>query len=295
LAANKRIPDRLIQTGDRLKQDAQSLARESAGVLNDCPFLRGRMVSVLFTAGVPTVVNHKIGTVARCFPASFLYGPLQEPADPINLDAMWVERGWQGSPLAGFTLRAGSFTVGCRFSTSKAKAIGGVRFIWADAARTIRASLWRDSTGVRLASSDIAVSDDGVYVAMFRTPVDVSQMVNENLTVSIWDISGTNYVASGVDTIGGVGPYVFPNDTTMQAKRLFSAGNARPTSTAATEDYWVEPVYVTKGISVLEDPDQSGIDTQNQVRLIGDSNGYADLWFYPKASQTVPTGKTQSP
>ncbi len=295
MAANKRIPDRLVQTGDRLRQDAQSLARESAGVLNDCPFLRGRMVSVLFTAGVPIVVNHRIGTVAKCFPASLLYGPLQEQAEPTSLDVMWVERGWQGSPLAGFALGAGSFSVGVRFSVSKAKLVCGVRFLWAEATRTVRASLWRDSNGVLLASSDIAVSADGVYVAMFRTPVNLSQMVNENLTVSIWDISGVSYVGSGVDAMGTVQPYIFPNDTTMVNKRLFAAGNARPTNATAAEDYWVEPVYVTKGISVVESSDQAGIDTRNQVRLIGDSNGYADLWFYPKASQAIPTGKTQSP
>ena len=295
MAGPRRIADRLVQTGDRLEQDAQGLARESASQLNQCPFIRGRMVSVLFQAAQPLIVNHKLGVVARCFPASLLYGPLAQPQDPINQDNLWVQRGWHGTPLAGFTIRAGSFTVGCRFSVSAPKVVSGVRFMWADTARTVRASLWRDSTGVVLASRDIAVSDDGLYEATFRTPVDLSQIVGANLTVGIWDISGTNYVASGVDTMGALLPYVFPDGTAMQAKRLFSAGNARPTSNAATEDYWVEPAYLTRGISVAEDPDQSAIDPKNQVRLVADSTGYVDLWFYPKASVIVPTGKTQSP
>lgn len=292
----RRIPDRFIQTGDRLQQEAQQLARDSAVQINQCPFLRGRMVSVLFTAAKPIVVTHKLGTVARCFPASLMYGPSALPQDPVDLSNLWLQRGWQGSPLAGFTLRAGSFTAGTRFSVAVAKTVSGVRFMWpGGATRTMRSSLWLDSTGVLLNSIDMSVSSAGIYESVFRVPTDLTQYLNVNLTIGVWDISATNYVASGVDTIGGLQPYVFPEGTSLQHKRLFAAGNARPATAAATEDYWLEPAYLTKGVSITEHPDQSGIDPKSQIRLIADANGYADMWFYPSASVGVPTGLAQSP
>jgi hypothetical protein len=46
--------------------------------------------------------------------------------------------------------------------------------------------------------------------------------------------------------------------------------------------------------SIVESTNQGGIDPKNQVRITATGTAKGDLWFYPRASNNIPSGKTQA-
>jgi len=138
----------------------------------------------------------------------------------------------------------------------------------------------------------------GMYHVYFTRRIDLATLVATDLVVSILETSGSKYIDTNASDVLQTTfvDWNLPTDTViLRSLKLFSAGDARPTSNAAAENYMVEPILMPEGIKVAEDIDQTKIDIKNQMRVIADATGTVDLWFYPKASKQIPTGTTQSP
>ena len=164
---------------------------------------------------------------------------------------LWVRRVINGpGTLARI---AGDYTVGTRFTTTATSGarITGARFPWVSTGgtSTVTATLWRDPVGafpaLELAHGSVTCTSSGIYHAAFGVPADLSSAnlsIGADLTLGIYD-GGSGYPKTGVDTVfTALLPFAYPG-ITLKDLRLYSAGNARPTSTAATELYWVEPSF----------------------------------------------------
>lgn len=90
----KRLASEVVHSSNLDLRDAQQLPNAILRVLKGCPFLVGRLVSVSFSGAGTTVVDHKLGTKARCFPVSLNYSPaataaavVRESSDQTLIDA----------------------------------------------------------------------------------------------------------------------------------------------------------------------------------------------------------------
>ncbi len=63
----KGLPVRREQFGERKANAVDAARADMARQLNTIPFLRGRLISVMFTAVTDQVVNHGLGVPAACF------------------------------------------------------------------------------------------------------------------------------------------------------------------------------------------------------------------------------------
>jgi len=173
---------------------------------------------------------------------------------------MWTRRAMFGPATLGTI--AGDYTVGSRFQATARVRVAGLRFPWfsGGATRTITGTLWRDSDGASLGSGTTTVNESGMYVVLFTKPVELDgSNLNVDLTAGVYD-GGVRYTKTGNDAaFTGLLSLKLPGFL-LKSLVLYSAGNARPTSSAATELYWVEP-YVSTAPQLVEDTSTSGSDS----------------------------------
>jgi hypothetical protein len=174
--------------------------------------------------------------------------------DYTNACTFWVARCIRG-PLTLASI-AGDFTIGSRFRIDAKTRIAGARFPWVSTgnARTATATLWRDSDGAVLATGTGTVNASGLYVVAFTSPIDIDGAnLGVDLTIGVRD-GGFNYAKTGTDAaFTALFPFSFPGGISVRDLRLWSAGAARPTTAAATELYWVEPLIASPHPGLVED------------------------------------------
>jgi len=134
----------------------------------------------------------------------------------------------------------GSFTVGVQFYTTKNITCTGVRFYWANANKTVKTQLWSNA-GSSLASTTTSVTSTGVYESVFSSPQTLS--AGTLYKVSAWQTDGTNYTAStGFGSTFPSRPFYGGGHLTYVVINFYVAGDAVPTSSAASEIYLLEPI-----------------------------------------------------
>lgn len=183
----------------------------------------------------------------------------RENASPITdirlgTRLLWIQRAMWGAPT--FNNGVVNATTGCRFQVTTACSIMGARFLWKAVARTVKATLWRDSDGAILGSGTVACVNSGVYTVAFDSPVALAGAnLNVDLTVGIYDMSGTVYTASGLDAaFSGYLPLTLPGLVLKSIKLHSNAtGDNRPTTSSAVELFWVEPVLTPATPQLIED------------------------------------------
>lgn len=140
---------------------------------------------------------------------------------------------------------AGSFTTGATYVFKRRVKINGIRFVWAGGAATIRATLYRFTSGAVLATVDLAVGGAGIYIATFGAAYTIAAAeVGQYLTCAIWQTAGTAYsrYTSGMAEAGVAAPYPVARSCLVKENPIrFVAGNASPGGVAVTEWYAVEP------------------------------------------------------
>lgn len=175
--------------------------------------------------------------------------------------SLWIQRAFFG-PL---TLASGAAnsTVGARFAVSSKTRIAGARVAWkgTGGTKTLKVSLWRDSDGARLASGTASVLLSGCYEVLFDTPVIIDGGdLSANLSIGVYDQAGVNYTYTGVDApFTGLLSMQLPG-VILQAINLTSAGDARPTTPAGAELYWIEPL-LSGAPALIEDIANSDANT----------------------------------
>ncbi len=169
----------------------------------------------------------------------------------------WMMRGlWGPGTLA---TAAGNFTNGVRFRCTSACTITGARFLWKAATRTVKATLWLDSSGAVLATGTVSCTDSGVYTVAFSTPIVPT--LNVDMTLGIYDQAGTAYTSTGVDTPWtNLLPLALPG-LSLRLNKLFLAGDNRPTSSAVSELYWMEPILGPPLPQLIENTSRTDNDT----------------------------------
>jgi len=262
----RRLPDRGVTEED--VQDPKRLARLLTQVVGDSADAKGRHnpravyfddVS-LVGDGTEIRLTHGFGTRARWV----LLGFYETTTGGVSSPELWVRRVLNGpGTLARI---AGDYTVGTRFTTSVATRVTGAKFPWVSTGgtRTVTATLWRDPVGaspqVVLATGSVSCTASGIYLAAFTTPAAITgESIGAGLTLGIYD-GGAGYTKTATDSVfTALLPIAYPVFTVSDL-RLYSAGNARPTSTAATELYWVEPSFAAPP-RVVEDAAASDTNT----------------------------------
>lgn len=165
---------------------------------------------------------------------------------------LWIQRALWGALTVGTS--ATNLTLGNRFQCTTPCSIMGVRFLWASATRTVKATLWRDSDGAVLGTGTVAVTTTGVYTVVFAIPVAISGAdLNVDLTVGIHDQAATAVTVTGADAVfSGYLPMALPG-LLLKSIRLNVAGDARPTSNLATNLCWIEPLLTPAQPQLIED------------------------------------------
>lgn len=146
----------------------------------------------------------------------------------------------------------GVLTTGCKFHLSKPfvpTLFTGVRFHWASGTgRTIKAQIWGPAGSI-VAKSAAVTAGPGIKTILFDTPhtiVDADFFCF--LYASISDVSGTDYTStvesSPIDP-SAKPAFSFPGGAGYFINHwgVFISGDNKPTSTAASEKYPVEPIF----------------------------------------------------
>lgn len=153
--------------------------------------------------------------------------------------ALWYSAARHATRSAA-TSSAGNFTVGCRFYANIDVNCIGVRFYWiAAASKSVKVSLW-DNTGTRLATATVTVPSTGIYAGFFAS---VALTAYALYRVTCWQTDGANYTNNSSTpyfnppVLGGAAVF-------WDLTRLYLAGDAAPTTTAASEVYTSDPILV---------------------------------------------------
>lgn len=185
-------------------------------------------------------------------------------ADDTLTAAVWnpVGSGESGAPLFvispvdWFTVNpssvptsiAGDFTLGCSFTPFRSVRVSAVRFYWASAGgETVNCKIWDDTTAV--VSIAVVTSGIGYYTGTFVTPYEVpSNKVNYRHFATVRDNAGAVYtnttIASSRASVDFVFVHALPGVRYETGSNNYSvAGDARPTTTHATNRYPVEPIF----------------------------------------------------
>lgn len=143
---------------------------------------------------------------------------------------------------------AGSTTVGSVFRMLAAKTIIGVRFFWpfftATPAYTVKVSVWNNSSGVQLATTDVSVQTPGPYEAIFTGSPITTDLTGVDIVIGLWEKSGTRYPRFAADaSFEASMPIRLNSLVRVVTTKKFLAGDNRPTSDALTERYGLmEPI-----------------------------------------------------
>lgn len=208
--------------------------------------------------GASVRLAHHFGGRARWSVVGWQADTSRSPWD----DALWVHRAFFGPDT--LTSGAANSSVGCRFQVSSKTRVAGARFAWRSSggSKTIKASLWRDGDGARLASGTTTVSNSGAYVVAFDTPVILDgSNLNSDLTISIYDTAGVNYSYTGASTPFRALLSLQMPGVLLKAINLAGTGDVRPTLVDGTEDFWVEPFLATPHPALVEDTAATDTDT----------------------------------
>lgn len=159
----------------------------------------------------------------------------------------WVDR---CLGVGTWTSDANNNTVGCRYRMKSVRAILGIRFGWQTvfAARTITCKIWNDSTGAVVASGTISVTNSGIYTLMFSTPI-TSDLTGVDITCSIYNAFHQSFTTD--TSFWTSTPFELDDVLRAENIRLFSAGDARPTTNAVGGSYIVEPILDRTGGPIL--------------------------------------------
>lgn len=152
-----------------------------------------------------------------------------------------------GSAITGLGRTGGNFTTGCRWQVTASQIIG-IRFTWCPnaSARTIKLSVWNDVTTSQLGTVSVSVpAVAGIYEGYFASPIDVSALAGVDLVTGMYETTGVDYTNGTSDTsFNGLMPFNLGGGLQVRSTKIFSAGDARPTSVAGTQTYYVEPILV---------------------------------------------------
>ena len=154
-----------------------------------------------------------------------------------------------GQSAANVRSQSGSFSVGNKFSSTKALIVTGVRFFWKSpgSAKTIKVTLWEKSVAV--ATANVSVNASGVYTGTF-TPFTLAAF--QDYAVTMWENSGGNYTDMLSDgssapffAVPIVGQLTISAFAIVRSFSRFAAGDAVPSSTTASNGavFPVEPVF----------------------------------------------------
>jgi len=183
--------------------------------------------------------------------ATVLHALTAGAMDRIKLDAysplLYLPASW-ASILGNYTSGAGNDTTGVKmyYSSLVSNSMKGLKFAWVGGlgTKTVKLTLWDQPTiagaGTNLGSVSVTpVVAAGTYEGDFTSPI--SLVSGHFYTLAAWENGGSNYTYTATNSTGPQVPWQWGPFTAIAAN-LFSAGDAQPTSTAATERYLVEPV-----------------------------------------------------
>lgn len=143
--------------------------------------------------------------------------------------------------------QAGSFSVGNKFSVSKALTCTGVKCFWKSPGsnKTLKLTLWR--AAVSVATVNVNVTASGLYTANFALPVALD--VYQDYAVTMWENGGgtfTDMLADGASAPFFAEPIVgmIPVNafTVVRSFKRYAAGDAVPANTSSGAVFPVDPV-----------------------------------------------------
>ena len=143
---------------------------------------------------------------------------------------------------------SGSVSTGIGFALTDTVTITGARFWWGHAtAVNVKCSLWTtDATAghTRQRNATVAVSGVGLYTATFSSPYTIlSTSVNRQMYIAMWETSGTRYTQVVPNfVISPALPFIVGKVHLMNFK-AYGNGDVEPTTTAASENYPIEPIF----------------------------------------------------
>lgn len=146
------------------------------------------------------------------------------------------------------TYVSGNINCGVRvFTQVTPQTITGVRFFWKSGgvSKTIKASIWDDAGGSRLASATVAVAATGIYTVSFSSPLVIgSSLLGKLLDVVVWQTDGANYTQFTDSKLPGLAVRLGPSMTL--ANYCYQAGDILPSNNATSERYAVEPIITDR-------------------------------------------------
>ena len=184
-------------------------------------------------AGTPVYLQHGFGVPVRFIVTSWKATAPQTPNQVLS----WVDRSWS---VGTNGMIAGNYTVGSSYRMLRVRTINGIRFNWnSNAAATLRVVLWNNTTNSVIAEKTISTTIAGIHEVIFDTPV-TSDLTGTDITCSVYETTGTTYCANNSATLLTL--IKMSEDIRAVSRVLYSAGNNRPTTSAVTETYTVEPI-----------------------------------------------------
>jgi hypothetical protein len=268
-----------VHTGDRVGDDVQRLAQRAATSANQMPFSTGVWKRGVTLSTTPTSVAHGLGRVPTGFFATVAKATSYDDALAPKL---WTSRLMNGASLASLSNTAGNFTTGNRFTALTTRECIGIRFpgYCAGASKTFRLSLWDDATATLLASVDVVLATNTFRWCVGVFPAPVLLKAGRDYTVSCWHTAAGFYIKTPTDGMNGFLPITWGADLTLKAMNLWVAASGRPTSTSATESYWVEPALADRRAVQVERSSLTPADPMNQLSLVAAESATVDLWIY---------------
>jgi len=280
----------ILQTGRRLLSNltdvSESIVTDSRRLTDTLKGMQDRLIALEGKAapeatefeldvgelGNLVKVNHGFNCPVRWYVTSWK----SQPNKPAVQYSVPERPSWLTFYYSTMLNSIGDFTVGSSWRMKVYKEIVGIRFLYQNNGTTsynVRCVLWNNTSGSVLAEKTVSVNKRGYYHAIFDLPVTVD-LTGTDITTSVYDLSGARNWAD-VAQVNGIN-IEFP-DMTLVNGRLFSAGNARPTSNG--NDHPVEPIlgnYVTGPQLVVD-----GSSTLNILALRSYTAGRAILRIEP--------------
>lgn len=241
-------PDETVTEQD--VQDAPKLAKLLARLLQNVASLRRtfspRRIAyevAAGSAGALTQLAHNFVGRVRWHVSGWQTTATPTVENGLNHGSAWIRRALFGPGTLASV--AGDFTVGARWRATSACLVSGARFLWVSAggAKSVKVTLWRDSSAAVLGTATVSVNATGVYVARFATPFLVTGAdLSVDLTIGFYETGAGFFSRTGVDAVFATYlPLTLPG-LELHSVALFLASDARPTSTSVSGNFWIEPL-----------------------------------------------------